>query len=343
MFGVLTYSNNAFCQKKNAIKGEVIGKTKKDTILFVKGLLNEKYYQFSEISSEVVENKFQIKYSFSYPQMYFLSWKSEQNNIPFYLEPFFLDESTTKIIVSAEKNEVVGSSALEYTREFVPFVLNGTNIADINTYMFEEGHEFDFKLADYIGHKPDSFVALWVLINRFNENGYSKIYENSLDKFSDKIKSGKLWKVISEDIKKIRIRDGEKFPELILKDINLNSEKVILPEQKIILIDFWFSRCKPCLVQLPRLKEIYEKFAFTNKFDVVGISTDKTVNIDLWKTRIGENNLKWKNYLDENAFESNNEKITKFPTNFLLDINGVVIKKNISLYDLEEFLNENLK
>jgi len=63
----------------------------------------------------------------------------------------------------------------------------------------------------------------------------------------------------------------------------------------------------------------------------------------LWKKRVSDNQLKWKSFLDENAFESDKEKIRSFPTNFLVDANGVVIKKNISLLDLEEFLNKNLK
>lgn len=342
LFSISVCSNIAFSQKKNVIDGITRNNVKKDTILFVTGMLNEKYYELPLISAEVIDNKFRIKNSFSYPHMYFLGWKSERNNILFYGNPFFLDSSTKKIVVGAN-NEEIENSSLEYEKKFVPYILTETGVANINTYMFSHGYEFDSKLTSYIKSNPDSYVALWFLIARFNENGYSQQYEDSLDMFSDQIKSGKLWDFISKDVKKIRIKENGKFPQLVLKDIDLNNEKIVLPERKIILVDFWFSRCKPCLTQLPKLKEIYEKFAITNKFEIIGISTDKTVNIDLWKKRIGENHLKWQNYLDENAFESNNEMIIGFPTNFLVDMNGIVIKKNISLLDLEEYLNKNLK
>jgi thiol-disulfide isomerase/thioredoxin len=340
---ILIYSNNIFSQRKVLIKGETINKIEKDTILFVNGLIDKKYYESAVLSSEVVKSKFVIKALLPYPHMYFLSWKSEEKNIPFYPDPFFIDSSTTNIVVGEKKNEVVGNSYSEYKKEFVPYILNGSTITDINTYMFGNAQEFDFKLANYVLHKKDSYIALWFIIRLFNENGYSRIYENSLDKFSDKIKSEKLWKIVSEEIKKIRIREDEKFPEFILKNLDLNTEKIVLPKRKFLLIDFWFSRCKPCLKQLPKLKELYEKYSIKNEFDIIGISTDKSINVELWKKRVGEYQLKWQNYLDENAFEANNEKITKFPTNFLLDQNGIVIKKNISLLDLEEFLSKNLK
>lgn len=342
VFIIVTYSNNIYSQKKTTIEGKISNKVEKDTILFVPGMLDKKYYEVSEISAEVIDNKFRIKQSFFYPQRYFLAWKSERNNVPFHSESFFLDNSTKTITVGS-KNETVGNSSLEFTKKFIPYMLKGTSIGDIETYEYEHGLEFDSKLLSYIKQNPDSYVALWFLIERFDGNGYSAIYDDAMGLFSNKIKTGKLWGIISKEIKNIRIRQNEKFPQLVLKDIDLKSDKIILSEQKIVLIDFWFSRCKPCLAQLPKLKEIYERFASTNKFEIIGISTDKTVNIDLWKKRVSENQLKWKNYLDENAFESNKEKIRSFPTNFLVDANGVVIKKNISLLDLEEFLNKNLK
>lgn len=339
---VLVYSNAAFSQKENVIEGRTISETEKDTILFVTGMLDKKYYEVPEISAEVVNGKFRIKKSFTYPHRYFLALKSEGNSVPFHSESFFLDNSTKTITVGS-KNETVGNSYSEFTKKFIPYMLKGTNVGDIETYEYEHGLDFDSKLVSYIRQNPDSYVALWFLIERFDGNGYSTIYEEAKDLFSDKMKSGKLWGIISKEIKNIRIRQNEKFPQLVLKDINLKSEKIILLEQKVVLIDFWFSRCKPCLMQLPKLKEIYERFASTNKFEIIGISTDTSINVDLWKKRVSENQLKWKNFLDENAFESNKEKIRSFPTNFLVDANGVVIKKNISLLDLEEFLNENLK
>ena len=83
---------------------------------------------------------------------------------------------------------------------------------------------------------------------------------------------------------------------------------------------------------------------YKNKgFNIISISTDRTVDVELWKKRIDENELDWDQYLDENGKEAFTDKIISFPTNFLIDEKGNVIQKNISLEELEILLKENLK
>ena len=47
--------------------------------------------------------------------------------------------------------------------------------------------------------------------------------------------------------------------------------------------------------------------------------------------------------LDENGNISKKYSINKFPTNFLLDSEGKIIKRDIPQEELEKFLEENLK
>jgi len=51
-----------------------------------------------------------------------------------------------------------------------------------------------------------------------------------------------------------------------------------------------------------------------------------------------KNNIPWINYLDESGSEVSPLGINSFPTNYLLDGKGVILKKNISLIDLEMLL-----
>jgi hypothetical protein len=48
-------------------------------------------------------------------------------------------------------------------------------------------------------------------------------------------------------------------------------------------------------------------------------------------------------YLDENGVETAKQNITAFPTTFLIDDKGEVLKYNISSQELKIFLNESLK
>src|SRR5690606_29268792 len=121
-------------------------------------------------------------------------------------------------------------------------------------------------------------------------------------------KKHNLWKLLYNEFTFITIRDNQKFPLLNLKNFSLENEQLELPKAKYTFIDFWFSRCRPCLEQMPHVISLYDQH-HAKGFNVMGISTDKTANIDLWKKRIIEKNIPWKNYLDENALEASKEKI----------------------------------
>ena len=75
----------------------------------------------------------------------------------------------------------------------------------------------------------------------------------------------------------------------------------------------------------------------------MGISTDKEKDISNWKQIINKKGLKWKQYIDLDGFDSKLKSINQYPTNFLLNKDGIIIKKDISLFDLEKFLQQNLK
>ncbi|MDQ8013217.1 MAG: TlpA disulfide reductase family protein [Flavobacterium nitrogenifigens] len=336
------FCSNIACSQKKTIWGETANPKKNDTISFVNGLMGIKYYEQPVLESEVVGGKFKINAYLPYPQMYFLSWKSQKADVLFHASPFFLDDSASKITAGESSCETDSRSFLEFQKEFVPYMLDGTGFTDISDYMFGDGSGFDLKLARYTSQKPDSYVALWLLIRRFNENGYCSLYGEMLNRFSKKVKSERLWMVLNGEFKSIAIKEGGKFPELALRDSDLKLGILRIPKAQYTLIDFWFSRCRPCLEQLPLLKEIYADYN-SKGFNIVGISTDKTANVEIWKKRIAEKEIPWQNYLDENAVIAAREKIFSYPTNFLLDKNGRILKKNIDPQELQKFLTENLK
>ena len=56
-----------------------------------------------------------------------------------------------------------------------------------------------------------------------------------------------------------------------------------------------------------------------------------------------EKKLNWTSLLDENGVNANKLGIYVFPTNFLLDQNGIIIRKNISLIELDLFLKNTIE
>lgn len=116
---------------------------------------------------------------------------------------------------------------------------------------------------------------------------------------------------------------------------------------KIILIDFWFANCKPCIKEMAYFSELFKKYP--NKFSIISFSADskeKTLKI------LNSNDKKW-SFLDANNpnwyfcnRDSKNEKslinllnVTYYPTYYLLDENGMLISKPKSgIYAIEKQL-----
>jgi thiol-disulfide isomerase/thioredoxin len=197
-------------------------------------------------------------------------------------------------------------------------------------------------LYDYTKKHPNSYVAMWELIKKMTE-GYSPIYDSIYFQFSDNLKNTFEGRKLGENLKDSKITSiGQTFPRLSLLDTNRVLKKIfkdLVP--KYTLIDFWFSRCSPCIQQFPKLKDLYQKY---NKegFDIIAISVDKSNDFNDWKHIIRVQNLIWNQFLDENGYKTEKLSISIFPTNFLLNDKGIIIKKNINTDELTLFLKNSL-
>jgi thiol-disulfide isomerase/thioredoxin len=335
-----------FSQNPITIKGKLSENISSDSIFFLPpGNVNNKCFENDVIQGKIENDQFKISGRFSYPQMFRVRLGNETGKIPYRRGFYFLDQTSTSIIIDPQKisGEVDGTAGNEFKNTFLPYFIGNpiTNENNIDAFIHRNPIEFEQKLVKYIRQNPNSYVALWFLISTFSESGYSEAKSEALYSFSTKVKSGKLWKLAEVDFNAVRIRLNKKFPELNLKNTDLHTELLKIPRAKFTLVDFWFSRCKPCLEQMPSVIGIYEKYN-SKGFNVIGISSDGTKNIEIWNKRIIEKKIPWKNYLDENGKECSTERIFSFPTNFLLDENGIVLKKDIDLQELEKFLDENI-
>lgn len=198
-------------------------------------------------------------------------------------------------------------------------------------------------LTDFTKDYPDSYVAFWDIALVQMYNGYNKELENAYNNLSPSIKQTKAAKLFEKSMLETKIlSSGSYFPDLKLKNKELKELIFKATENtnaNYILIDFWFSHCKPCIAQFPKLKELQTKY-HPNQLIIVSISTDKTKNIDNWYKIMEQKNIPWLNLLDENGTETSSLGINSFPTNFLLNKEGIIIDKNISLTELEELLKK---
>lgn len=198
-------------------------------------------------------------------------------------------------------------------------------------------------LKRYISQNPNSIVALWDLALNYyraiNEKDKRKVLA-IIQNFSDGVKDTKTFRALTDNIiHDLQLAEGNRMPNLFFE--GNDSLLSVVSKNKYTLVDFWFSYCTPCIAQFPYYKKIYDSNK-VNGFEILGISVDTKKDEANWQNTIAKFKLNWLQYLDTNGKETEKLFIRKFPTNFLLDNRGVILKKNISPEDLELFLKKNL-
>ncbi|MEO5947769.1 MAG: TlpA disulfide reductase family protein [Chitinophagaceae bacterium] len=110
---------------------------------------------------------------------------------------------------------------------------------------------------------------------------------------------------------------------------------------KLVLIDFWASWCKPCIDEFPVLRKAYDSYR-KRGFEIISISFDESkVRWTEAKKRFSTN---WKiHLLDTAALNSRPAKtlaIKSIPRNYLIDKNGIIYGKNLRGAALAEMLSK---
>lgn len=180
----------------------------------------------------------------------------------------------------------------------------------------------------FIDRHPSSIVASYIVFEKFkalNEraSGKADSLYHLIQPFGENFYTRQIL-VLKEGRtkKKIVISIGDSFPSFKTKflyggtDFDLNQTR-----GKYTLIDFWGSWCIPCVKEMPKLLEYYEKHK--DKLNIVGVANDQYQS---WKTFLDKNKYTWVQILDQNSpklVDILNIKV--YPTKFLLDPNGKVI------------------
>ena len=120
--------------------------------------------------------------------------------------------------------------------------------------------------------------------------------------------------------------EGQVLPEFS-PVVDLAGKPVSLADYrgKLVLIDFWATWCGPCIVELPNVKAVYEKY-HDKGFEIIGISLD-TDEAALRKF-IKENQLPWRQVFDGKWWETplvQQYGIRGIPAQFLIGREGRVI------------------
>ena len=137
-------------------------------------------------------------------------------------------------------------------------------------------------------------------------------------------------------------RDWIGHPALDFQVTDLKGEELSLKNFRgqVVLLDFWATWCGPCIVEMPKVKQTYEKYK-DQKFQVISISLDRS--IEPLETYIKKENLGWIHYWDKNRQVSNMYQVRGIPATFLIDGESFIRKTNLRGAALKKAVTELLK
>lgn len=245
---------------------------------------------------------------------------------------FWIDSSVT--VISAENGNIrnaaiKGSKAQEKKFELDSIVSHTKN---------EKGDYIMF-----IQRNPTSIVSadlLKVYASTWNKDTVSMLYKSLAVDVKNSIYGKRIFDFLSLN-KDLKI--GDRYANFEQATMDGKNIKLSDYKGKTVLLEFWGSWCGPCREGHPKLIEIYNQFK-DKGFDILGVAADTDKKLLL--NAIKQDQLPWQNVSDLKGDQNKVALIygiSAYPTNFLIDKDGIIVAKNLRDQKLFNKLSELLK
>lgn len=137
-----------------------------------------------------------------------------------------------------------------------------------------------------------------------------------------------------------QVRQGDRAPEISLKNAKDSVVKLSSYKGKVVLVDFWASWCVPCRAANPSVVRLYKKYK-AQGFEVFAISIDSKKSD--WLKAVKHDGIPYTQVNDPAGWNSKageNYGIDAIPTSFLLDKSGNIIATDLEGAELENKIKE---
>lgn len=348
------------CSCKNStfsINGSVDKKELNGVKVFIKERLNR---EWKTIDSTVVENqKFEFKGTVDTVKMAFIVYEFPEHKRV--RQAFVLEAG--KITVSIDSTNFMNIKGTAQN-DLLQSYQDDKNTFNIKVEAFMKLHKdslktpeqkaaFDTKMDDFNKEEViidkkfatehvNTLVGTHVFTNSFY--GYSLSEKEALiGLMNSETKNVKRIQEIISDIeveKKVSV--GQKFTDIKLPSI-AGGELALsdfVGKSDFVLVDFWASWCGPCMEFLPELQAFYAKHKGT-QLEIYGVSLDD--NKESWLTAATTHKIEWKLVSDLKGWKCEGSRayaVNSIPATVLIDKNGQIVGKNLSISEMEKFLTK---
>jgi len=102
-------------------------------------------------------------------------------------------------------------------------------------------------------------------------------------------------------------------------------------EDKVVLVDFWATWCKPCHKAMPELQALHDKYG-ERGFAVVGVSIDESKDREKVEKFIGEKKIRYPIAIDSGENPAwTRYRVKAVPAAFLVDAKGQIVAQWLGL------------
>lgn len=111
---------------------------------------------------------------------------------------------------------------------------------------------------------------------------------------------------------------GTKAPDFEFTDIDGNQINSENTKGKIVVMNFWFAACKPCIDEIPELNKIYEKYKDNNDVVFASVTFEKKSKIETFEKRFPISYP----VIGEARAEISKFNVMGYPTNLIIGKDG---------------------
>ena len=117
------------------------------------------------------------------------------------------------------------------------------------------------------------------------------------------------------------------LPSVSVKDMNGQSVNFaeFANNGQITIVSFWATWCKPCLVELVNIDNVYEEWQEKYKVRLIAVSVDDSRTAPKVKPLVTSKNWTYDNLIDINSDLRRALNVTNPPTTFLIDKQGKIV------------------
>jgi cytochrome c biogenesis protein CcmG, thiol:disulfide interchange protein DsbE len=123
-----------------------------------------------------------------------------------------------------------------------------------------------------------------------------------------------------------------KLPEVPLKTLDGNtvSSSSFLNQEGLTVVSFWATWCKPCVLELNNIKELYSDWKRETKVKIVAISIDDSRNTAKVGPMVNGKGWEYQILLDTNGDFKRALNVNNVPHTFLINQKGEIIWQHSS-------------